>query len=109
MVTRTVAGATREYLVLEYAPSRRGQPRDRLYVPMDQLDEVSRYVGGEDPQLDRMGGADWKARKSRARKAIREIAAELIKSFILLFLLCLLAGLMSDLLDHGRGLRHRRV
>ena len=81
MVTRTVAGATREYLVLEYAPSRRGQPRDRLYVPMDQLDEVSRYVGGEDPQLDRMGGADWKARKSRARKAIREIAAELIKLY----------------------------
>ena len=48
---------------------------------MDQLDEVSRYVGGEDPQLDRMGGADWKARKSRARKAIREIAAELIKLY----------------------------
>ncbi len=81
MVTRTVAGATREYLVLEYAPNKRGQPRDRLYVPMDQLDEVSRYVGGESPQLDRMGGADWKARKSRARKAVREIAGELIKLY----------------------------
>ena len=39
MVQRTVAGATREYLVIEYAPSRRGQPGDRLYVPMDSLDK----------------------------------------------------------------------
>ena len=81
MVTRTVAGATREYLVLEYAPSKRGQPGDRLYVPMDQLDEVSRYVGGESPSLDRMGGADWRQRKSRARKAVREIASDLIKLY----------------------------
>ena len=81
MVTRTVAGSTREYLVLEYAPSKRGQPGDRLYVPMDQLDEISRYVGAETPTLDKMGGADWKARKSRARKAVREIAAELIKLY----------------------------
>ncbi|MGI5951115.1 MAG: transcription-repair coupling factor, partial [Brooklawnia sp.] len=81
MATRTVAGSTREYLVIEYAPSKRGQPGDRLYVPMDQLDEISRYVGGERPQLDRMGGADWRARKSRARKAVREIAAELIKLY----------------------------
>lgn len=81
MVQRTVAGHTREYLVLEYAPSKRGHPGDRLYVPMDQLDEVTRYVGGESPSLDRMGGADWKARKSKARKAVREIAAGLIKLY----------------------------
>ena len=81
MVTRTVAGATREYLVLEYAPSKRGHPGDRLFVPMDALDQITRYVGGESPSLDRMGGADWKARKSRARKAVREIAAELIKLY----------------------------
>ena len=81
MVTRTVAGSTREYLVVEYAPSKRGQPGDRLYVPMDQLDEISRYVGGESPQLDKMGGADWKQRKSRARRAVREIASGLIKLY----------------------------
>ena len=81
MVQRTVAGHTCEYLVLEYAPSKRGHPGDRLYVPMDQLDEVTRYVGGESPSLDRMGGADWKARKSKARKAVREIAAGLIKLY----------------------------
>ncbi len=81
MVTRTVANATREYLVLEYASSKRGQPGDRLFVPMDALDQVTRYVGGESPSLDRMGGADWAKRKSRARKAVREIAAELIKLY----------------------------
>ena len=81
MVQRTVAGATREYLVIEYAPSRRGQPGDRLYVPTDALDQVTRYVGGENPSLDRLGGADWAKRKGRARRAVREIAAELIKLY----------------------------
>ncbi len=81
MVQRTVAGATREYLVLDYAPSKRGQPGDRLYVPMDQLHLVTRYVGGEAPTLDKLGGGDWAKRKSRARKAVREIASELIKLY----------------------------
>ncbi len=81
LVTRTVAGATREYLVIEYAASKRGQPADRLYVPMDQLHLITRYVGGESPTLDRMGGADWAKRTSRARKAVRQIAAELIKLY----------------------------
>jgi transcription-repair coupling factor (superfamily II helicase) len=81
LTQRTVAGATREYLVIEYAPSRRGQPGDRLYVPMDSLDQVTRYVGGESPTLDRLGGADWAKRKGRARRAVREIAAELIKLY----------------------------
>lgn len=81
MAQRTVAGATREYMVIEYAPSRRGQPGDRLYLPMDQLDQVTRYVGGEAPAMDKMGGSDWKQRKSRAKKAVREIAAGLIKLY----------------------------
>src|SRR5690606_37247523 len=49
MSQRVVQGATREYLVLEYAPSKRGQPPDRLFVPTDQLDQVTKYVGGEAP------------------------------------------------------------
>ena len=81
LVTRSVAGATREYLVIEYAPSKRGQPGDRLYVPTDSLDQVTKYVGGEAPSLDRMGGGDWAKRKGRARKAVREIAAELIRLY----------------------------
>jgi transcription-repair coupling factor (superfamily II helicase) len=81
MRKREVAGATREYLVLEYGASRRGGPPDRLFVPADALDQVTRYVGGEHPILDRLGGADWSRRKGRARKAVRQIAAELIKLY----------------------------
>lgn len=81
LVQRVVQGATRDYLVVEYAPSKRGQPGDRLYVPMDQLDQLSRYVGSEAPALDKMGGADWTKRKAKARKAVREISAELIKLY----------------------------
>jgi transcription-repair coupling factor (superfamily II helicase) len=81
MTSRTVQGATREYLVIEYAPGKRGQPSDKLYLPPDQLDEVTRYVGGEAPSLHRLGGADWAKTKGRARKAVREIAAELIRLY----------------------------
>ncbi|GAA5123969.1 transcription-repair coupling factor [Haloechinothrix salitolerans] len=81
MVQRTVGGATREYLVLEYAPSKRGHPGDRLFVPTDQLDEVSRYVGGELPTLNKLGGSDWKNTKAKARKAVKEIAAELVQLY----------------------------
>jgi transcription-repair coupling factor (superfamily II helicase) len=81
MTSRNAAGATREYLVIEYAPGKRGQPADRLYVPTDQLDQVTRYVGGEAPSLHRLGGADWAKTKGRARKAVRQIAAELIRLY----------------------------
>jgi len=81
MTSRTVQGATREYLVIEYAPAKRGHPPDRLYLPTDQLDEVTRYSGGEAPSLHRLGGADWAKTKGRARKAVREIAAQLIRLY----------------------------
>ncbi|MFF5671377.1 transcription-repair coupling factor [Streptomyces hygroscopicus] len=81
MVQRTVQGATREYLVVEYAPAKRGQPGDRLFVPTDQLEQVTKYVGGESPTLHRLGGADWTKTKARAKKAVKEIAADLIKLY----------------------------
>lgn len=81
LIERTVASATREYLVVEYAASKRGHPSDRLFVPTDQLDQVSKYVGGETPTLSKMGGADWNKAKSRARKAVKEIAGELIRLY----------------------------
>jgi transcription-repair coupling factor (superfamily II helicase) len=81
MTSRSVQGAIREYLVIEYAPGKRGQPPDRLYVPTDQLDQVTRYVGGEAPALHRLGGADWAKTKGRARKAVRQIASELIRLY----------------------------
>lgn len=81
MMQRTVQGATREYLVIEYAPSKRGQPGDRLYVPTDQLDQVTKYVGGEDPTLNKMGGSDWTKTKSRAKRYVKQIAADLIRLY----------------------------
>ncbi len=88
LIQRKVPGAgvggtagLREYLVLEYAPSKRGAPGDRLFVPTDQLDQVTAYVGGDAPALSKMGGSDWAATKSKARKAVKEIAGELIRLY----------------------------
>ncbi|MBC7290932.1 MAG: transcription-repair coupling factor [Actinotalea sp.] len=85
LVQRTIgtgaAKGTREYMVIEYASSKRGQPGDRLYVPTDQLDQVTKYTGGESPTLNKMGGADWAKTKGRARKAVKEIAGELIRLY----------------------------
>ncbi|MDQ4504355.1 transcription-repair coupling factor [Sinomonas sp. ASV322] len=85
LVQRRAGGAgtdaMREYLVLEYASSKRGAPGDRLFVPTDQLDQVTRYVGGDTPSLSKMGGADWAATKSKAKKAVKEIAGELIRLY----------------------------
>ena len=81
MVQRAFAGGTREYLVIEYAASKRGQPGDRLFVPTESLDQISRYVGGEAPSVHRLGGADWQKAKGRARKAVKEIAGELIRLY----------------------------
>jgi transcription-repair coupling factor (superfamily II helicase) len=71
----------REYLLVEYAPSKRGQANDTLFVPTDHLDLLTRYVGGEAPVLSRMGGSDWANQKGRARKAVRKIAIDLVKLY----------------------------
>ena len=81
LVKRDFGGAVREYLVIEYASSKRGQPGDRIYVPTDGLEQVTRYVGGEAPAVHRIGGSDWIKAKSRARKAVKEIAGELIRLY----------------------------
>lgn len=85
LVARTVgrgqSQTTRDYIVLEYAPSKRGQPGDRLYVPTDSLDQISKYSGSDQPTLTKMGGADWSKRKAKARRAVNEIAKELIRLY----------------------------
>ncbi|SEL20247.1 transcription-repair coupling factor [Blastococcus sp. DSM 46786] len=81
MISRTVNGGQRDYLIVEYAPSRRNQPPDRLFVPTDALDQLTRYVGGESPALSKLGGADWQKTKSQARKAVKQIAGELIRLY----------------------------
>ncbi len=81
LINRNINGVSREYLVLEYASSKRGQPADKLFVPTDTLEQVTKYVGGEAPSLHRIGGADWQNTKRKARKAVKQIAAELIKLY----------------------------
>ncbi|TRW43699.1 transcription-repair coupling factor [Georgenia yuyongxinii] len=85
LVQRTVGtgadATTREYLVIEYASSKRGQPGDRLFVPTDSLDQVTKYTGGEAPTLSKMGGSDWSKTKASAKKAVKKIAAELIRLY----------------------------
>jgi transcription-repair coupling factor (superfamily II helicase) len=78
---RNAVKTRREFLVIEYAPNKRGLPGDKLYVPTDQLDLLSKYVGGEAPALSKMGGSDWAAAKGKARKAVRDIAVELVKLY----------------------------
>ena len=81
LVQRITGGITREYLVIEYAPAKRGQPGDRVFVPTDALEQVSKYVGGESPTVHRIGSGDWQKAKGRARKAVRQIAGELIRLY----------------------------
>ena len=85
MRQRTIgAGAnqtTREYLVIEYASSKRGAPADKLFIPTDQLDQVSKYIGADAPKLNKLGGSDWAATKAKARKHVHEIAEDLVKLY----------------------------
>jgi transcription-repair coupling factor (superfamily II helicase) len=81
LIHRESRGAMREFLVVEYAPSKRGYPPDQLFIPSDQLQSVTRYVGGEQPGLSKLGGSDWARAKGRARKAVKEIAGELVRLY----------------------------
>ncbi|MFM8329137.1 MAG: transcription-repair coupling factor, partial [Actinomycetales bacterium] len=81
LLKRSVGGVEREYVVIEYAPAKRGQPADRIFVPTDSLDLVTRYIGGETPALHKIGGGDWSRSKAKAKKAVKEIAGELIRLY----------------------------
>jgi transcription-repair coupling factor (superfamily II helicase) len=75
--TKTVAGVTRDYLKLQYAGE------DKVFVPVDQLAKITRYVsgGGAGPTLSKLGGKGWEAIKTRARKAAHEMAGELLNLY----------------------------
>jgi transcription-repair coupling factor (superfamily II helicase) len=74
LVHRTVDGAEREYLELHYAEG------DRLFVPTDQLDRVSRYIGPSDkmPSPTRLSSGEWARAKSRVRRAVQALAKDLL-------------------------------
>ncbi len=71
---KEVAGAERDYLVLTYAHG------DRLYVPVDQIHRITRYVGpeGASPRVTRLNTADWSRAKKKARAAARRLAFDLV-------------------------------
>ena len=71
-------GAHREYLELEYAED------DKLFVPVENLDRVQKYLGGEgQPALHRLGTSDWTRARGRARKVVQDVADELLKVYAL--------------------------
>jgi transcription-repair coupling factor (superfamily II helicase) len=73
LVSRTMVGTERDYLVIAYAGE------DRLYVPVDQLAAVTRYTGGEAPRVSRMGGRDWSDQKARVRMAVAAVAQRVVE------------------------------
>ena len=74
MEHRSVGGAERDYLVLAYDQG------DKLYLPSEQVELISRYVGGEHPKLSRLGGREWD-QKAWVRRKVREMAAELVRLY----------------------------
>ncbi len=74
VVRREVLGAERDYLQLEYAKG------DKLYVPVEQLDRVTKYVGpdGGSPRVTRLDTADWARATGKARKAAKKLAFDLV-------------------------------
>ncbi|MFC1914106.1 transcription-repair coupling factor [Chloroflexota bacterium] len=74
VATLGTAGVEKEYLVLQYAAG------DRLYVPTDQIDRISRYIGASDhpPVLSRLGTQEWCRTKRRVQEAAEELAQELL-------------------------------
>lgn len=78
LTTRSVDGkATREYLILDYADG------DRLLVPTDHIERVSRYIGGAErtPALTRLSSGEWARSKARVKKAVAEVARDLLRLY----------------------------
>ena len=66
-----------DFLLLEYLGG------DKLYIPVDRLDQIQRYIGPEDyaPKIDRLGGTSWESVKEKVKKSIREVAEELVSIY----------------------------
>ena len=74
LTRREIDGTARDYLLLEYAEG------DKLFVPVEQLDRVTRYVGpeGASPRLTRLNTSDWSRALQKARKATKQLAFDLV-------------------------------
>jgi transcription-repair coupling factor (superfamily II helicase) len=74
-VTKDIAGVVREYLELRFAGT------DVIALPTERVDRVTRYIGGTPPSLSALGGREWAATKRKAKKAVEEIARELLRLY----------------------------
>jgi transcription-repair coupling factor (superfamily II helicase) len=70
-----VGDATQEFLELRYAGE------DKLFVPVERLDLVQKYTGATKPPIDRLGGTSWERAKTKVKKAMRDMAEELLKLY----------------------------
>ncbi len=75
MLRRGSDGQERDYLELSFAGT------DKIYLPVEQINRISRYSGGEDPALSKLGGAEWLRTKQRVKKAVTDLAKELLEIY----------------------------
>jgi transcription-repair coupling factor (superfamily II helicase) len=75
MTQREYGGATKEYLQLDFAGD------DKIFLPADMIGRITRYSGGTAPALSRLGGTDWERTKRRVRRAVAELADELLEIY----------------------------
>jgi len=75
LVTRTVQDVSRDYMELEYRDG------DKLFIPTDQIDRVQKYMGGENERLSKLGGREWSQTKARVKKAVKELAEDLVSIY----------------------------
>ena len=75
MLRRGATGEERDYLELSFAGA------DKIFVPVEQIARISRYSGGEHPQLSKLGGTDWLRTKQRVRRAVTDLAQELLELY----------------------------
>jgi transcription-repair coupling factor (superfamily II helicase) len=75
MLRRGVAGEERDYLELSFHGT------DKIFLPVEQINRISRYSGGENPELSKLGGADWLRTKQRVKRAVTDLAKELLEIY----------------------------
>ena len=75
IVHRELGGSERDYLIIEYAKG------DKLYVPSDAVGMVARYIGGDVPRVHRMGGSDWARATAKVKRAVKDMAGELVRLY----------------------------
>jgi transcription-repair coupling factor (superfamily II helicase) len=75
MLRRGVAGEERDYLELSFHGT------DKIFLPVEQINRISRYSGGENPDLSRLGGGEWLRTKQRVKRAVTDLAKELLEIY----------------------------